>query len=61
MNATARRRWGYTHDIETGSGHTIVADEPVADGGNDSGASPTSLLAAILAGEVEFTDRAGRV
>ncbi len=49
MKATARRREGFTHDVETDSGHTIVVDEPVEDGGADAGPAPTRLLAASLA------------
>jgi putative redox protein len=49
MRAVARRRDGYTHDVEIEGGHSIVIDEPAADGGNDLGSSPTRLLAASLA------------
>jgi putative redox protein len=49
VKATARRRDGFTHDIETDNGHTIVADEPLEEGGADLGAQPTRLLAASLA------------
>ena len=46
--AVARRRSGYTHDVEV-DGHTLVIDEPEAAGGNDEGPSPTRTLAASLA------------
>lgn len=46
--AVARRREGYTHDVEI-DGHTIVADEPESEGGANLGPSPTRLLAASLA------------
>ncbi len=46
--AIARRRDGYTHDVEV-DGHTVVADEPADAGGADEGPSPTRLLAAALA------------
>src|SRR4051812_3422510 len=49
MKVVARRRGGYTHDVETDSGHTIVVDEPVESGGGDLGASPTRVAAAGLA------------
>jgi putative redox protein len=49
VKATARRREGFVHEIETDDGHTIVVDEPVSDGGTDAGPSPTRLLAASLA------------
>jgi putative redox protein len=45
----ARRRKGFTHDIDLGGGHKLVADEPAEMGGGDEGASPTRLLAASLA------------
>jgi putative redox protein len=44
----ARRREGYTHDVEV-EGHTLVADEPESEGGANLGPSPTRLLAAALA------------
>jgi putative redox protein len=46
--AIARRREGYTHDVEI-DGHTVVSDEPESAGGADQGPSPTRLLAASLA------------
>jgi putative redox protein len=46
--AVARRREGYTHDVEV-DGHTLVADEPEEAGGADAGPSPTRLLASALA------------
>lgn len=49
MKVTARRRSGYTHDVEIDSGHTIVIDEATAAGGGDEGPSPTRAVAAALA------------
>jgi putative redox protein len=49
MKATARRRSGYAHDVEVDSGHTVLIDEPVDEGGNDEGPSPSRMLAASLA------------
>ena len=49
VRVLARRREGYTHDVEIEGGHTLVIDEPVADGGADEGPSPTRTLAAALA------------
>ena len=46
--SVARRRQGYTHDVEV-DGHKLVADEPTAAGGADLGPSPTRLLGAALA------------
>jgi len=45
----ARRRNGYTHDVEIDGGHTVVIDEPAAAGGNDEGPSPTRMVGAGLA------------
>lgn len=49
MKVTARRRSGYTHDVEIDSGHTLVIDEATAAGGGDEGPSPTRAVAAALA------------
>jgi len=49
MKAVARRRDGYTHDVEIEGGHSIVIDEPGSAGGNDEGPSPTRTVAAALA------------
>jgi putative redox protein len=48
VRAVARRRDGYAHDVEI-DGHTVVIDEPVANGGADEGPSPTRMLTASLA------------
>ena len=45
----ARRRSGYTHDVEVESGHRLVIDEPKDAGGADEGPSPTRTLGAALA------------
>lgn len=49
MKVVARRRDGYSHDVEIEGGHTIRVDEPTAAGGTDTGPSPTRLVAAGLA------------
>ncbi len=49
VKAIARRRSGYTHDVEIDNRHTIVVDEPEAVGGDDKGPSPTRLVGAALA------------
>lgn len=49
MRAVARRRSGYTHDVEIEGGHSMVVDEPEGAGGADLGPSPTRMLAASLA------------
>ena len=46
--SVARRRQGYTHDVEL-DGHELVIDEPEAAGGADLGPSPTRMLGAALA------------
>jgi putative redox protein len=48
VRATARRREGYTHDVEV-DGHHLVIDEPEAAGGANEGPSPTRAGAAALA------------
>jgi putative redox protein len=48
VKATARRRQGYTHEVEV-SGHRLVIDEPEESGGANRGPSPTRTLAAALA------------
>jgi putative redox protein len=48
VRATARRRQGYTHDVEV-EGHRLVIDEPEEAGGANLGPSPTRVLAASLA------------
>ena len=47
-SAVARRRSGYTHDVEI-RGHSLVADETEDKGGDDRGPKSTELLAAALA------------
>ena len=48
LRAVARKRERYTHDVKVGR-HTITADEPENQGGQDMGPSPQELLAASLA------------
>ncbi len=49
VTVVARRRKGYTHEVEIEGGHTMVIDEPREAGGGDQGPSPTRVLAASLA------------
>ncbi len=49
MRVVARRREGYTHEVEIEGGHTLVIDEPTEVGGNDQGPSPSRTVAAALA------------
>lgn len=55
MKAIARRQGGrFTHQVEIGS-HSLLADEPVDQGGEDYGPSPQDLLAASLASCMAIT------
>jgi putative redox protein len=49
MKATARRREGFTHEVEIEGGHKLVIDEPASVGGSDEGPSPSRTVAAALA------------
>ena len=49
MRASARREDGTLRHAVEMRGHTLVADEPKDEGGDDSGPSPQELLAASLA------------
>ena len=49
VRVTARRRRGFTHDVEIQGGHRLVIDEPEESGGANQGPSPTRTLAAALA------------
>ena len=49
IRVVARRREGFTHEVEIDSGHTLVIDEPEDRGGADLGPSPTRAAAAGLA------------
>jgi putative redox protein len=48
MRASAQQLENLRHDVRVRS-HTITADEPREDGGDDAGPSPQELLAASLA------------
>ena len=47
--AIARRREGFTHDVEIEGGHSLVIDEPEDRGGADAGPSPMRAVSAALA------------
>jgi putative redox protein len=55
VRATARRRQGFTHDVEIQGGHRLVIDEPEVAGGANEGPSPTRTVAAALAGCTAIT------
>jgi len=48
MNMTVAYKGGSRFDITSGS-HTVVADQPVEDGGQDAGMSPVELFVGSLA------------
>ena len=47
--AVARRRGGFTHDVEIEGGHSLVLDEPTDRGGGDAGPSPMRAVSGALA------------
>jgi putative redox protein len=49
MKVVARRRSGFTHDVEIEGGHSLVFDEPEEAGGGDQGPTPAHSVAAALA------------
>jgi putative redox protein len=49
VRVAARRRQGFTHEVEIQGGHRLVIDEPEESGGANQGPSPTRTLAAALA------------
>jgi putative redox protein len=54
-HVTARRIAGLAHEIDLGDERAIVVDEPVQDGGTDTGPRPSQLLASSLAGCTAIT------
>jgi putative redox protein len=54
LRIVARRVEGYAHDVEL-EGHELRVDEPPDKGGTDTGARPTQLLGASLAGCIAIT------
>jgi putative redox protein len=55
VRIVARRVRGYAHEVDLEGGHMLVVDEPPDRGGTDTGARPTQLLAASLAGCTAIT------
>jgi putative redox protein len=55
VRVTARRRQGFTHEVEIQGGHRIVIDEPEEAGGANEGPSPTRAVAAALAACTSIT------
>ena len=47
----------YKIEVTSPSGNTLISDEPVSDGGQNKGVSPTELLAASLAACTSVTLR----
>jgi putative redox protein len=54
-HVVARRIEGYAHEVDLGDTRSIVVDEPVTEGGTDTGPRPTQLLASSLAGCTAIT------
>jgi putative redox protein len=54
-HVVARRIAGLSHEIDLGDERAIVVDEPVEDGGTDTGPRPSQLLASSLAGCTAIT------
>lgn len=55
MRIVARRVEGYAHDVELDGSQSLRVDEPVHQGGTDTGPRPTELLGASLAGCIAIT------
>lgn len=55
MRIVARRVEGYAHDVELDGSQSLRVDEPVHQGGTDTGPRPTELLGASLAGCIGIT------
>lgn len=55
VKVTARRRQGFTHEVEIQGGHRMVIDEPEEAGGANEGPSPTRTVAAALAACTSIT------
>ncbi|HVD39426.1 MAG TPA: OsmC family protein [Solirubrobacterales bacterium] len=55
MRIVARRVEGYAHDVELDGTQSLRVDEPVHQGGTDTGPRPTELLGASLAGCIAIT------
>ena len=54
-HVVARRIEGFSHGVDLGGDRSLVVDEPVADGGTDTGPRPSQLLASSLAGCTAIT------
>jgi putative redox protein len=54
-HVVAKRIEGLAHEIDLGENRAIVVDEPVEDGGTDTGPRPSQLLASSLAGCTAIT------
>ena len=51
----ARRREGFSHEVEIEGGHSLTMDEPPEAGGTDTGPAPARVLGAALAGCTAIT------
>jgi putative redox protein len=55
VRIVARRVEGFAHDVELDGSQGLRVDEPVHQGGTDTGPRPTELLGASLAGCIAIT------
>jgi len=55
VRIVARRVEGYAHEVELDGSQSLRVDEPVHQGGADTGPRPTELLGASLAGCIAIT------
>jgi putative redox protein len=55
VRIVARRVEGYAHDVELDGSQSLRVDEPIHQGGTDTGPRPTELLGASLAGCIAIT------
>lgn len=55
VKVRARRRQGFSHEVEIEGGHSLIVDEPREKGGTDTGPAPTRVLGAALAGCTAIT------
>jgi putative redox protein len=55
VKIVARRIDGFAHEVDLEGGHELIVDEPLVQGGTDTGPRPTQLLGASLAGCTAIT------
>jgi putative redox protein len=55
VRIVSRRIEGYSNEVQLEGSHDLVVDEPVEQGGTDTGPRPTELLGSSLAGCIAIT------